>query len=282
MSNPTPNPTDNIDFLPAQYHERSVRRRSQPWHIVVVAAFVTLLFAAILSQNFQTRRTRDQLAAVTPMYDAAVARQNRLTDMQSQLHTGRTSAELFTYLRHPWPRTQLLAALVAPLPDEVTLDGLTISRAALPDRAYGTVAPEPQLTAEQQKQQHDALSPAARDLKLLRESVDKMQTVMLVSGTTTDSAVLHRYLGKLSHCRMFAKAEIDWIEAGADRTETSDATGGSQKFSATMIVRPGYGQPQGPAAPTARDTAARDARPRDAHAGDAISGEIEQPMREPR
>ncbi len=251
MPNPTLNPVDSIDFLPAQYRRRDVQRRSQPWRLVVVVAFLALLIAAIVSQHFQTSLVRRQLAAVVPVYEAAVAQQDRLAELQSQLQTSRASADLFTYLRHPWPRTQLLAALRAPLPDEITFDQLTISREVLPGQAQNTFELETTITvtpgnsAEQQQQQNAKLPPAARDLKLLRQSVDKLETVMLVSGTTADSAVLHRYLGNLSRCRMFSKAEIDWIEAGENRA-VSD---GRQKFSATIVVRPGYGQPGGPTAP---------------------------------
>ena len=267
MPNPTPNPVDSIDFLPAQYRKRDVQRRSQPWRLVVVVAFLALLIAAIVSQHFQTRRTRRQLAAVVPMYEAAVTQQNRLAELRSQLHTSRSSAELFTYLRHRWPRTQLLAAVVAPLPDEVTLDELTISREVVPGRAKNTFGLKAELSvtpsnSAEQQQQNEALPPAARDLKLLRDASDfdsngnKLETVILVSGTTADSAVLHRYLGNLSRCPMFSKAEIDWIEAGDNRAATSAARGGKQKFSARIVVRPGYGQPGGPTAPP-RETLAQ-------------------------
>jgi len=242
MPDPPAHPIDQIDFLPPQYRKRDVRRRTQPWRVVVVAAFAVLLTAAVVGQCFQRRRVEEQLAAMMPVYESAVAQSNRLAKIQTQLRTSRTSAELFTYLRHPWPRTQLLAALAAPLPDEVSFDEVTISRVAPRDRPQIAFGRNPQ-TAADDEAKIKKLPPAARDLKRLREAVDKLQTIVLISGTTTDSAVLHRYLGELNRFELFSTAEVDWIEADQSPTD------GRQKFSAMIVVRPGYGQPGGPTAP---------------------------------
>ncbi|HUT09061.1 MAG TPA: hypothetical protein VMY42_01065 [Thermoguttaceae bacterium] len=232
----------DIDFLPAQYHRQHASRQSQPWRIVVVAAFVALLGGAIFAQYRLERGVEDELAAIAPQHDLAVAQNDRLTEFQSQLKAKHDTAALYTYLRHPWPRTQLLAALIAPLPDEIDFRQVQITRGEKPQEAEPTERRSRSETkAEEEKDK--LLPPAERDLKRLRQQYDKMQTLILLSGTASESAALHRYLGALGAGSLFAKVELDSIE--------SVATGQSNQleFHATLIVRPGYGQADGPSGP---------------------------------
>ena len=118
----------DIDFLPPEYRQRVRQRQSQSWRIVVAAAMIGLVAAAAMTQHYRWRRVRADLADVTPAYVAAVTMQDRLAEVQKQLEQARACAELYTYLRHPWPRTQLLAAMVRPLPDEISLQQVQIVR----------------------------------------------------------------------------------------------------------------------------------------------------------
>ncbi len=230
-----------IDFLPAQYRQRYARRQAQPWQILVVVTVVAVMAAAAVSQSSRRSRVRRELDAVAPKYDLAVSRNAQLAKIQAELETARTRAELFTYLRHPWPRTQLLAAMLAPLPDEITLGHLQITRELPRDQS-----PNRRRSRAQRKEEEDQLAnlpPAARDLKRLRDECDKMETVVLISGVTTDGAAVHRYLGELAKTSLFCKAELDSSESvQGDRP-------GTEQFHARLVVRWGYGQPGGPTGP---------------------------------
>ena len=237
----TPDSVQDIDFLPAQCRRDHVRRRSQPWRLVVVTTFAVLLAAAAYSQHCRKQRVVEQLAAIAPQYEQVLAQRSQLAQIQSRLLSARTRAELLAYLRYPWPRTQLLATLLPALPDEITLDQLQIIRRE-PPRPAGVEQlgrAERRAAAEQQQK----LPPAARDLEQLRQQCDRAETVVLLSGTTTDIAALHAYLGDLGDTQLIAKAELDSI----DRDENEQTT--TQQFSATLIVRPGYGLPNGPSGP---------------------------------
>jgi hypothetical protein len=230
-----------IDFLPAQYRQKHVRRQWQPWRIVVVVAFVVLLVAAVLSQQNRKRQAERELAAIMPQYELAVSRNRRLAEIQAQLSTARNAAELFTYLRHPWPRTQLLAALWAPLPEAVTLRELKIT----PEMPQGRAQSQRRSRTKSEAEDGELakLPPAVRDLKRLRDECDTTQTVVLISGMTSESAALHRYLGELGRASLFTKADLDSLESA----ENDPA--GTLQFRATLVVRPGYGQPGGPTIP---------------------------------
>ena len=131
----------DIDFLPIEYRQRVRQRQSQSWRIVVAAAMIGLVAAAAITQHYRWRRVRADLADVTPAYVAAVNLQSRLAGVQRQLDQARACAELYTYLRHPWPRTQLLTAMLGPLPEEITLQRVQILRepadASPPSRSQG-------------------------------------------------------------------------------------------------------------------------------------------------
>jgi Tfp pilus assembly protein PilN len=228
----------DIDFLPIDYRQQHVQRRSQPWQIVVVFAFGLLVAAAVLGQYHRKRRAEAEMIAVLPQYEMAVQQNRRLAEVQSQLQQARANAELLTYLRHPWPRSQLLAAVLATLPDEITFGAVAITQEKIAQRTPSDNLPHVDKAAEDEAAAK--LSAAQRDLKRLREECDQSQTVIRISGFTSDSAALHRYLGSLTKCDLFAKADLESL--GSVETKSS----ASMQFRLTLIVCPGYGQANGP------------------------------------
>jgi len=227
----------DIDFLPRQYRQQHLRRRSQPWQAVVVLAFGALMAGTGVAQHRQRARIEAELEVIEPRYQTALEQKDRLTEIQGRLADVRSEAELLAYLRHPWPRTQLLAAIVAPLPDEITLGQILIHRAASQRQSV-----ERRTRAEVQDEQPDraSLPPAARDLDELRDELDGVRTVVTLSGTARQSAPLHRYLGKLTEHALIAKTRSEAIE------NVEGAEGPTLRFEAALLVRPGYGQPGGP------------------------------------
>ena len=127
----------DIDFLPIEYRRKHERRQSQPWLIVAATAVVGLVAAAAIVQHCRWRYVQGQLAAIQPAYETAVNLQDRLAEIQKRLGSVKAGAELYTYLRHPWPRTQLLSALLRPLPEEITFLQVQIFR----QPAAGPAAP---------------------------------------------------------------------------------------------------------------------------------------------
>ncbi len=230
----------DIDFLPAQYRRRRASQQATPWRAIVILAFFGLVGVAAFGQFRQHAALRAELEMIEPQYDQAARTSAQLGSLQDELKHARAAAELLTYLRHPWPRTQLLDALLRPLPDQIVLLELEM----------GTEVPALRRPRDRGRppgggddsQADAALTPAERDLANLREQYDDLRTVIRFTGATDDSAALHRYLGALARAKLFRSAELESIES-------IDGAGGAVRFSAVVSVRPGYGLPGGPAGP---------------------------------
>jgi hypothetical protein len=229
----------DIDFLPVEYRQRRRWRQSQPWQVVAAVAIVGLLATAAITQHRRWRRAEAELAAITPVYETVVKLRSRLADVRKQLNQARAHAELYTYLHHPWPRSQLLAAMVTPLPDEITLQQVEILRE--PAGASPPVEIRPVAGGKSQDQALKSPSPAQRDLAKLRDRTDPTRTVVVLTGTAAGSSAVHRYLGALDSVEIFDKAELDWFESAP-----GGKTGETLRFRAVLAVQPGYGQLGGP------------------------------------
>ncbi|HZZ28617.1 MAG TPA: hypothetical protein VFE46_11500 [Pirellulales bacterium] len=236
----------DIDFLPTSFYEAHLQRKHSTWRVAVVVAFIALIVFAAIYQQFLRKLGDDQLAKLVPQFEQAKAHTEHLAQLQQALQTAERRADLFAYLRHPWPRSQILAALAEPLPDEIELDVISISREPLPI-AEGT---NPQGTAKPGETALAKLDSPQRDLLALREHCDRTQIVVNCSGLTDDPASLHRYLEQISHDSLLAKVEIRSMER-----VTNDLSG-RIRFAAKITVRPGYGQPNGPKLPAATVAAA--------------------------
>ena len=224
----------DIDFLPAQYHERNAYRQAKPWQIIVVASFLGLVALLTISQNIRRQLVEKELDALAPAYELALSQKQRLSEVQGQLKQSDSRAELITYLRHPWPRSQLLSALLSKLPEEITLQQLQITRELeIANPASDHAAPAAAPNADQQK----ALSPTERDLQSLQGQAEGRQTVVVLIGTTTDSSALHHYLDEMQSNTLFSKAEPGSVSSAGEPSSAEI------EFHAKLVVRPGYGEP---------------------------------------
>jgi len=226
---------DAIDFLPAHYHEEGAKQRTQLWRLVVVTAVGAMIAAASLFQAHIERRAESQLVQVENEHVQAVSQTTQLVELQSKLSPARTTAELLTYLRHPWPRTQILAAMLTGLPDQITVSEMHITRESPPPSAQA-VATSQTLTDPSKAPK---LPPSEVDLARLRAENDLSLWILNVKGTTYEPAALHEYLAQLGRNRLFKKVELGSI---ATSTETSNAS----QFTVRLTLRPAYGQPDGP------------------------------------
>src|SRR5690349_6277012 len=115
-----------IDFLPDIYRQRDALRRARLWWGAVGLIFGGAIAAAATAQLCLRHSLQRQLADLAPEFDAAQALARELTTLQTQIARGRHEANLYTYIEHPWPRTQLLAEVVRPLPECMRLTQMHI------------------------------------------------------------------------------------------------------------------------------------------------------------
>ncbi len=229
----------DVDFLPIEYRQKHARRQSQPWQIFVALAILGLVSVAVVAQKYRRNALERDLATIAPAYDSAMNQQKQLAELQQECQTAKACADLYTYLEHPWPRTQLLSALLTPLPESITLQQVKITREPGPAGTSAFFASATDQKTEEEKQK--TLSPAQRDLKTVADAIDRMQTAIVVTGEATDVAALYHYIGELDAAPIFDKVELDSVSSIGDRKE-----GEGLQFRAVLIAQPGYGQLGGP------------------------------------
>jgi len=225
----------DIDFLPPEYHQRRTQRHAKPWrHVIVVVAL--LVVAALASvQRVQRNRVQSELSVVVPLYDKLLADQKRLGELKTRLGGLRHDAALLAYLRHPWPKTRLLATLLDPLPEGVRLEQCTVARETPPPLPSPGDETRPRTSSE--PKDLSKLAGAERDLHRLREEYDKTRTIIRFHGSADNAEVLHTYIGHLTKKPLFVRAELESLET-VGTGETARA-----RFRGVAVVRPCYGQP---------------------------------------
>jgi Tfp pilus assembly protein PilN len=226
----------DIDFLPAAYRQQTVHRKANVWRLLVGGGFGAALVVSFLFQQYLYSQTARRLDELKPQYEQVQSLAGRLATRQSELKAANRQADLYTFLRNPWPRTQLLAAALGQLPTCVTLREIHIARqqnatGELPGiRANGKRDDE----AETKK-----LDPAQRDLMRLYDENRSHATTLTLSGITSDTSVLQHYLVTLGKEKLFVKVELTSLEANHNERP------GTWRFAARLEIRPGYGQPGG-------------------------------------
>jgi Tfp pilus assembly protein PilN len=217
----------------------TVHRKANAWRLLAGGVFVVMIGVSGVYQHLLRRNALQDLAQTGPQYDQAQALMREEAELKRQLQLVTTEAELYTYLRHPWPATQVLATALSPLPDCITLHQIRLIQDQ-PQLPAAVASPQ----AQPPKKPTEPEPASLRDLRQLREDNDNRPRVLILSGVTTNTAALQQYLLVLGESKFFVKTELGSLE-----TDTTDRPG-SMDFTARLIVRPGYGQPGGPAEPS--------------------------------
>lgn len=234
-----------IDFLPDKFRHAVRRRRASYWRVLVVFMFAGVFVAAACGLQAVRNDVRREYQQTVDRYTAAQAQETLLKNRELRLAELRAYADLVTFLRHPWPRSQVLDQLFAPLPATVIIDKLHLGNELRPVVAGEAAAPPSEAAGDPAA----AKSPAT-DLAELRKLVEAGDVVIHLEGTTVDQPQLHAYLHHLKSGRLFLRAEVESIEAA--RTEGAvpavGSTAGASRFMARIVVRRGWGLADGPSA----------------------------------
>jgi Tfp pilus assembly protein PilN len=222
----------DIDFLPSHYRLEHAARRKRVSGVAVVLVYAALLAVAAYTQHARQRRMKGELETLSQQHAAVTAQAAQLAAMQQESRNLDAIAALATWLRHPWPRTQLLAAVLDPLPQSVQLDDLSLQRSGAQESNVRRTTGAANATKEA-----DTRTPAERDLDTLRARFDADPVAITLSGTTTEIARLHVYLAALGETGLFSEVKLVSLERdGKGDTPVS-------RFRARATVAPGYGQP---------------------------------------
>jgi hypothetical protein len=220
----------NIDFLPPRYRERHRQRQAFAWEIVVVAFFGLLISTGVVWQLCQRWRISNRLAALKESFQQAVEMQAVQAQLQAKLSTSSEAAELYLYLEHPWPRTQVLRAMETCLPEGMSITDIHID--------YEALAATPGLDEAELKK----LSPARRDMIRLRRESDHRVAVAKIAGSTSDASQIYQFANHLGQLPPLATVKLETAEnrPGILTQQTS--------FRLRGVLKPGYFQAGGPEA----------------------------------
>jgi hypothetical protein len=237
---------NEVDLLPGDYRKRGVQRRAYLWRLMMAVMFTGFFSITAILQSNHHVQVRLKLAEVEAQYSQAAAHNTKSAEVKAQLLAERSSAELLTFLRHPWPRTQIIAAIMEPLTDSITLTDWQIMHETVHRDVVGNAPP-----LDPKKLATDKPARRARDLaRSLREIAEQQQFVFL-AGHATEAAALHEYLARLGANPLFLKIDLRSME-NVNREKSAGAVPGTFHFTARAILRPGHGQgiPAKPGAPS--------------------------------
>lgn len=231
----------DIDFLPDVYRHRQVLRHARLWWGGVAVLFSLAIGATASFQYYFRHRLNVQLAAIEPQYAAALQRDAELADLKAQVTATEELAALYLYLKHPWPRTQLLAAVAAPLPETIRLVDLRL----IEESANVAIQPvgDRDVNNDSGKTGSAEIPSAKALLARLRSEFDRTSTILELSGQASSIDELHTYVDSLARFPLIASASLKGLESGGEAR-----TDGSSRFHLRVVIRPGHGQPGAPGA----------------------------------
>lgn len=232
-----------IDFLPPRYREQHVQRKNFYWRVVVLVAYLALLAVGSVAQRSRMTRLQSDLARAKQELTQAQLLEVQVTHAQQQLSRQRAAAELITYLQHPWPRSQVLAAILPRVPESIHLTELRLY--PLAEKAAAAPFWQRQSPGKKEKDAPPPL-PATADLQRLLEERNRMLTVVQLNGVAQNQASLHQFLQQLAQDELFAAVELLSIES--QRSENNPA---GCVFEVCLELKPGYGERRPPQRSTA-------------------------------
>jgi len=219
-----------IDFLPDIYRQRDALRRARIWWAMVVVIFSSAIGASALAQAWLRHELVQQLDSLAAEYASAQTQVQELSGIQTQMVRAGQEASLYTFLQNPWPRTQLLAEIIRPLPESIRLTKINV----LDEEQAKTAV---QVGPRNMKAEEEAAAKASgpeKDLAKLQDEVGRRQTTIEIEGHTADLPRLHAYVAELSRSPLISGASPKSLESsGANQTART-------RFTLRLMVRPGY------------------------------------------
>jgi Tfp pilus assembly protein PilN len=254
----------NIDFLPSRYREGYAARAAIIKRWTIVLGLATIITPLAIYQYLIHASVVQSFVHVEPEYLQAKSKAERIGELQQELQVESGKAALLSWLNHPWPRSQILAQITAPLPESVRLTSIKMASEPKPVVATGDDgrgrAPRPSADPRETAVV-DARPEAERDLLKLYEQSSQNDVVVTINGVTVSTTELHTYVAKMRVTGMFVKSELRSLESMPGQ-ENSKA----QSFEIRLVLAPGHAllpkpTAAGAAAPVANGSAANASQP---------------------
>lgn len=195
----------NIDFLPASFHQERHGRQSRVWRRGVLLVFLALVAAGTAGQwriRAGLEASRDRLREQAELMTAQVQGADTI---RKEIEALDARADLLTHLQIQARPTRVLASVVNARPKFVTL---TEIRAAYekrdgPRAAAGKPRPKDQTAP--------ARLPEVLDLERLRDERRQRAQIVTVGGIAPDNEVVARYVGTLQRTGTFDDVQLVYM-----------------------------------------------------------------------
>ena len=187
-------PVAEIDFLPADFRVRQLKRRARNWRLSVAAAFLVLTALGLAGNYVQRNRLRAECDRLRPHAAAVGDLERELARIRMEIEQTLLQSHLRSHLKLRPATTRLLAAATTPLPRGIAISEFHI-RIDLP------VEPASPSSGAQSKQ--PGLSPQRQDLERILAEANRRRTVLTVRGIAPDDAAVSGYLADLRRVGVF-------------------------------------------------------------------------------
>jgi hypothetical protein len=231
-----------IDFLPEHYRERRKQRRVRYWWALIVCMFGGIVIGTGSLQWFSVLKIKHELNHLEMQVATFRQLDQQLLALETNVAAASHSANLYTFLQHPWPRTQILAAVVQPLPVEMELTSIRIAESLI------AKAPQPAPTPEADAEAAPPPHPAVADLQQLHNTHEAQRVVVMIEGAAQEVEHLHNYLDALGRHPLVAEARLNSMETRKFDTHSLVV------FQLQLTIKSGHGLSDGPAGPLSPQT----------------------------
>ena len=228
-----------IDFLPKHYKEKYEKRENQIWAMTLIGCFGAVIIIAATYQGILWRSTSSLLSSIEPQHTEAVAREKQHEELKANMSSEQAKSQLFSFLGHPWPVSQVLSLIAEKAPQNVTLMRLSLYRQKQQQNIRFNLSGE-----ENNPAQQEGVQAALLDLKTLQNEIADKQTFIMVTGTAVDSVELYQFVSALNSSPLLEQASLKSMQ---QVTNSLGATENS--FELQLILKQPYGSPNGPAEP---------------------------------
>ncbi|QDU75068.1 hypothetical protein Pan97_20890 [Bremerella volcania] len=196
--------SDEIEFLPKKYREKRKSHNFQISRLLLIVGIVAGMSAVLLYQLASLHSVNLQVAALDQQHEKVMQLMQEVDRRRNEVAVKRHHAKLLTFLDHPYPKSQVIAAIANPLPTEITITRLQVTveqiaaANAKPASEKGKAVPKGH--------------PMELDLKVLIDEAKSRRCTVEVEGTTDDTSCLYTFLASLHQAEIIESAKIESID----------------------------------------------------------------------
>jgi hypothetical protein len=194
---------DNMSFLPEDYLEKRVARRTNLICITLFGVVMVCVAGAYFVTDRQTVEIRKQQAAVNQQFEEAARRLEQLEKLQAQKQQMIHKAQIASVLVERVPRTLLLAEVVNHMPANLSLLEFNL-------RTETRRAPAPR-TAIERETNRRSLQDRARAAQPQIEVPQTDVTIRMV-GVAPNDVELAKFITAMSNHTLFTDAILQYTE----------------------------------------------------------------------